>query len=156
MDEDINVKMKFPAVFLYCFIFSLLIRKPFSQNIQYVGEGLVLTGNLTVYPIFYGSWTVFQRNLISSFIIALPSTPWWGVVRKYYYSNSSPQVPAASNLIVQQILTDPLYSLGKSLEPGSIDSLINSNLASGALPADKKAIYIILLSPDTTESVSRR
>lgn len=118
--------------------------------------GPVLTANITVHVIWYGTWRPAQKHIIREFIssISSDSSPepsvagWWKTVQLYTDqtgSNISRTVRLGSEK------NDRFYSHGKTLTRLSIQSVIKSavNATTKPLPVSPRSgIYLLLTSPD--------
>ena len=118
--------------------------------------GPVLTANITVHVIWYGTWHPAQKHIIREFINSIshhsPAAPsvagWWKTVQLYTDqtgSNISQTVRLGSEK------NDRFYSHGKSLTRLSIQSVIRSAVTATTKPlpvSPKSGIYLLLTSPD--------
>ncbi|KAL6004851.1 Protein EXORDIUM-like 3 [Asimina triloba] len=118
--------------------------------------GPVLTANITVHPIWYGTWLPSQKHTIRSFLRSIsarrPNAPsvsaWWSTVR-LYTDQTGANISATVRLGAEK--TDRFYSHGRSLTRLSIQSVIRSHVtaASRPLPVNPRGgVYLLLTSPD--------
>ncbi|CAL5043752.1 unnamed protein product [Urochloa decumbens] len=121
-----------------------LVETPPSDQLTYHG-GAVLSGDIPVSIVWYGTFSPEQKAIVVDFIESLTSKPasatpsvaqWWSTIYKVYLSTTTTRV-----LLATQIADDQ-YSLGKSLTLAQI-----SQLAAGASPA-KGALVLVLTDPD--------
>ncbi|KAG6384210.1 hypothetical protein SASPL_155991 [Salvia splendens] len=93
--------------------------------------GPVLTANITVYPIWYGTWKSSQKRIIRDFIDSIsaaeakpPSVAgWWKTVRLYTDQTNN---NISRTVHVGEQKNDRFYSHGKSLTRLSVQSVIKS------------------------------
>ncbi|KMT15889.1 hypothetical protein BVRB_3g055770 [Beta vulgaris subsp. vulgaris] len=118
--------------------------------------GPVMTTNITVHIIWYGTWHSSQKRIIREFInsISDDSVPppsvsgWWKTVQLYTDqtgSNISRTVKIGSEK------NDRFYSHGKSLTRLSVQSVIKSFITAKTKPlpiTPKNGIYLLLTSPE--------
>lgn len=118
--------------------------------------GPVLTANITVHPIWYGSWLPSQKKIIRGFIRSIsageakrPSVHgWWSTVRLY-----TDQTGANITTIVRlgEEKNDRFYSHGKSLTRLSIQSVIKNAISARTKPLPtnpRGGLYLLLTSKD--------
>ncbi|KAK8921324.1 hypothetical protein KSP39_PZI020349 [Platanthera zijinensis] len=110
-------------------------------------HGRLLTGDITLHLVWYGSFSPSQRAAVSDFLLSLsspsPSSPpsvssWWATTRRYLSSSSSVSLSGRQLLL-------PSYPLGRSLPSSSLPAL-----ASLAFPSSATAgnIAVVLTSAD--------
>ncbi|KAL3714050.1 hypothetical protein ACJRO7_006057 [Eucalyptus globulus] len=118
--------------------------------------GPILTANITVYPIWYGTWRKAQKKIIRDFISSIsalrPKRPsvsgWWKTVRLY-----TDQTGANTSLSVRlgEEKSDRFYSHGKSLTRLSVQSVIKSAVTARTRPLatnSKGGVYLVLTADD--------
>lgn len=118
--------------------------------------GPVLTANITVHPIWYGTWLKSQKRIIREFINSIsaveskrPSVAgWWKTVQLY-----TDQTGANISRTVRlgQEKNDRFYSHGKSLTRLSVQSVIKSHVTARSKPLPinpKGGLYLLLTSTD--------
>lgn len=131
----------------------ILSEKEDQQQLQFqYHKGPLLSGNISVNLIWYGSFKPSQRAIISDFITSLSSSPkstaqpsvatWWKGTEKYYQLIKSAPKPSLTLALGAQIL-DENYSLGKSLTTDNIVSLASKG-------SPKEVINVDLTSLDVT------
>ncbi|XP_073306725.1 protein EXORDIUM-like 3 [Primulina huaijiensis] len=118
--------------------------------------GPVLTANITVYPIWYGTWQSSQKRIIRAFIgsiSAVDSKPpsvagWWKTIQLYTDQTGN---NISQNVLVGEEKNDRFYSHGKSLTRLSVQSVIKSAVTSTTRPLPinpKSGVYLLLTSSD--------
>ncbi|KAH6566381.1 hypothetical protein BASA60_009516 [Batrachochytrium salamandrivorans] len=98
-----------------------------STDITYTLGAPVITNPVTIYYIYYGSWSASQKAIVEDFSRGVGASNWWNIEKNYYYqaSTSSPKV----------------YVDG------------NKHISSGALPENADAVYFVLTANDVTEDI---
>ncbi|KAH8552100.1 phosphate-induced protein 1 [Umbelopsis sp. PMI_123] len=114
--------------------------------IEYHG-GPIMTGNITVYPIFYGSWTSTQKDIVNTFINGLSATTWWNIEKTYTDSSGN----AVTGPVLNGTSYDDNYSQGTSFDDSGIQNIVINALSEG-LPNDTNGIYAVLTSGDVSET----
>ncbi|XP_042052126.1 protein EXORDIUM-like 3 [Salvia splendens] len=118
--------------------------------------GPVLTANITVYPIWYGTWKSSQKRIIRDFIDSIsaadakpPSVSgWWKTVRLYTDQTDN---NISRTVHVGEQKNDRFYSHGKSLTRLSVQSVIKSAVSASTRPLPinpKSGVYLLLTSDD--------
>ncbi|KAF5731091.1 EXORDIUM like 3 [Tripterygium wilfordii] len=118
--------------------------------------GPVLTANITVHTIWYGTWQKSQKKIIREFINSISATDsmppsvsdWWRTVR-LYTDQTGANISRTVRLGEEK--NDRFYSHGKSLTRLSIQSVIKSavTVKSKPLPVNPKSgLYLLLTSAD--------
>lgn len=118
--------------------------------------GPVLTANITVHIIWYGTWQSTQKRIIRSFInsiSAVDSKPpsvsgWWKTVRLYTDQTGA---NISQSVRLGEDKNDRFYSHGKSLTRLSIQSVIKSAVTAKTRPLPinpKSGVYLLLTSDD--------
>eukprot|EP00842_Homolaphlyctis_polyrhiza_P002665 jgi/Hompol1/339/HPOL_001132-RA len=125
-----------------------------SSPIGYTYGSPVLTGNVKVYLIYYGTWSSSQKTLVEAFISGIGSTKWWNIERKYYFqaTASSPKIHVNGVVTLGGTSTDA-YSLGTSLSGNALPNIIQSQIDSSKLPEDNTGVYFVLTSADVAETI---
>ncbi|KAK4783857.1 hypothetical protein SAY86_018225 [Trapa natans] len=118
--------------------------------------GPVLTNNITVHPIWYGSWYPPQKRIIREFISSIsavgskhPSVAGWWRTVQLYTDQTGANISRTVRLGMEK--NDRFYSHGKSLTRLSIQSVIKSAVTARTkpLPIDhKNGLYLLLTSDD--------
>jgi len=121
-------------------------------------NGPLLTTRLTVdvHVIWYGRFSSAQRSIVGDFVQSLgankakePSVySWWKTTERYSGAFNKPTAMATTRLGKQKL--DDGYSLGKSLKRSHITALVERAIASGAVPENGNAVYLVLTSDDVT------
>ncbi|CAN6214539.1 unnamed protein product [Urochloa humidicola] len=125
-----------------------LVETPVSDQFTYHG-GAVLSGDIPVSIVWYGTFSPEQKGIVVDFIESLTSKPasatpsvaqWWSTINKVYLSSATTNT--ATRVLLANQIADDQYSLGKSLTLAQV-----SQLVSGAAPA-KGALVLVLTDPD--------
>ncbi|CAI9771845.1 unnamed protein product [Fraxinus pennsylvanica] len=118
--------------------------------------GPVLTANITVYPIWYGSWQNSQKRIIREFISSISSVEakppsvagWWKTVQQYT-DQTGANISRYVHIGAEK--NDRFLSHGKSLTRLSVQSVIKSAVTSSTRPLPinpKSGVYLLLTSED--------
>ncbi|KAL7108491.1 hypothetical protein ACP275_06G115900 [Erythranthe tilingii] len=118
--------------------------------------GPVLTANITVYPIWYGTWQPSHKRIIREFIASIsaadskpPSVAgWWRTVQQYTDQTGD---NITRSVRVGEEKNDRFYSHGKSLTRLSVQSVIKSAVSAATRPLPvnpKSGVYLLLTSDD--------
>ncbi|KAL5728106.1 Protein EXORDIUM-like 3 [Ranunculus cassubicifolius] len=118
--------------------------------------GPVLTTNITVHLIWYGTWQKSQKRIIRSFLSSIsavdskrPSVSgWWKTVQLYTDQTGA---NISRNVHIGEEKNDRFYSHGRSLTRLSIQSVIKSavTVRSKPLPINpKNGLYLVLTAQD--------
>ncbi|RLN11291.1 protein EXORDIUM-like [Panicum miliaceum] len=130
-----------------------LVEIPTGDQLTYHG-GAVLSGDIPVSIVWYGSFSPEKKAIVVDFIESLTSKPasatpsvaqWWGTIRKVYLSNATASGGGGggdTRVLLASQAADEQYSLGKSLTLGQV-----SQLAAGAAPG-KGALVLVLTGAD--------
>ncbi|KAL5982240.1 Protein PHOSPHATE-INDUCED 1 [Asimina triloba] len=113
-------------------------------------HGQLLSGSISLTPIWYGSFNPTQRAIVTDFLTSLTSSSansqsepsvasWWKATEKYY-AQSKFQTPT---FVLEKDVLDENYSLGKSLKSINLVQLAWKGKTSNA-------INIVLTAPDVT------
>ncbi|KAF8379295.1 hypothetical protein HHK36_028728 [Tetracentron sinense] len=118
--------------------------------------GPVLTANITVHTIWYGTWQKSQKRIIRGFLSSIstvhskhPSVAkWWKTVRLYTDQTGA---NITRTLHLGEDKNDRFYSHGKSLTRLSIQSVIKSAVTATTHPLPinpRSGLYLLLTSDD--------
>lgn len=149
-----------------------LFTQTLGQQLTYHG-GKTMTSphNLTVYLIFYGSWSKRQRSIIRNFVASLdmktsggpkayPTVAgWWYINYKYYYGGQK-RVPITPSVRFGGILNDKgsMYPAGTKKVPlthRQLQAIVNRAVDPSRrnhLPIDENGAYAVLTDKDTHTS----
>ncbi|XP_010442661.1 PREDICTED: protein EXORDIUM-like 3 [Camelina sativa] len=118
--------------------------------------GPVLTNNITVHPIWYGTWQKSQKKIIREFINSIsavgskhPSVSGWWKTVQLYTDQTGSNITGTVRLGEEK--NDRFYSHGKSLTRLSIQSVIKSAVGSRYRPLPvnpKSGLYLLLTADD--------
>lgn len=118
--------------------------------------GPVLTADITVHIIWYGTWLRTEKKIILDFINSISSTTsqspsvsgWWKTVQQYTDQTGS---NISRTVQVGEQKNDRLMSYGKTLTRLSVQSVIKSAISAKTNPlpiTSKSVIYLLLTSQD--------
>ncbi|KAJ9536344.1 hypothetical protein OSB04_un000480 [Centaurea solstitialis] len=119
--------------------------------------GPVLTANITVHIIWYGTWPRAQKRIIRTFINSISATAaapppsvsgWWKTVTQYTDQTGS---NVSRTVRLGQEKNDRLLSHGKTLTRLSVQSVIKSAVNSKTKPlpvTPKSGVYLLLTADD--------
>ncbi|XP_047328206.1 protein EXORDIUM-like 3 [Impatiens glandulifera] len=118
--------------------------------------GPVLTENITVHIIWYGTWQETQKRIIRDFIRSIsadivksPSVSgWWRTIQLY---TDQTGFNISRNVRLGEEKTDRFYSHGKSLSRLLVQSVIKTAILSPTRPLSidtKGGVYLVLTSDD--------
>jgi len=107
-----------------------------------------------VYVIWYGRFSPSQRSIVGDFVQSLEASKamepsvysWWKTTERY--SGASNKAVTMTNTRLGNQKLDEGYSLGKSLKQSDIAALVETAIASRALPENGNALYLVLTSDD--------
>lgn len=111
---------------------------------------------VNVHVIWYGRFSPAQRSIVGDFVLSLGASKakepsvysWWKTTNRY--SGASNKATAMTNTRLGNQKLDDGYSLGKSLKRSDIAALVETAIASRALPENGNALYLVLTSDDVT------
>src|SRR5690348_8464150 len=105
--------------------------------------GPVMVGEIHLYYIWYGNWSGnTAQAILTDFGTNIGSSPYFQINTTYYQNSSSPQY--VSGPVRYLGSTADNYSQGTSLTDASVQAIVSSAIASGALPNDSNGIYFVL------------
>lgn len=118
--------------------------------------GPVLSTNITVHPLWYGTWQPSQKRIIRTFLRSISAVGtkapsingWWSTLRLYTDQTGS---NVTANVRLGAEKNDRFYSHGKTLTRLSIQSVIKSAVSERTrpLPIDPSGgLYLVLTSHD--------
>lgn len=118
--------------------------------------GPVLSTNITIHPLWYGTWQPSQKRIIRSFLSSISAVQakrpsvngWWSTLRLYTDQTLS---NVTANVRLGAEKNDRLYSHGKSLTRLSIQSVLKSAVSGRGrpLPIDPAGgLYLVLTADD--------
>ncbi|OIW05544.1 hypothetical protein TanjilG_23330 [Lupinus angustifolius] len=139
---------------------------PFSDSKKYEGSsefvqlryhmGPVLTSNITVHIIWYGTWNRNQKKIIRDFVNSVSDTTvphpsisaWWRTVQLYTDQTGG---NISKSVILGEEKNDRLYSHGKSLTRLSLQGVIKSAITASTRPLPinpRSGLYLLLTADD--------
>ncbi|XP_047325010.1 protein EXORDIUM-like 3 [Impatiens glandulifera] len=118
--------------------------------------GPVLTANITLHIIWYGTWKNSQKRIIRDFVNSISSTDskppsvsgWWKTVQ-LYTDQTGANISRTVRLGEEK--NDRFYSHGKTLTRLSIQSVIKSAVTASTRPLPvnpKSGVYLLLTADD--------
>lgn len=126
------------------------IKSGTGTGITYHG-GPVMTNPITIYPIWYGTFSSgtasSTKDILTHFMSNIGGSGRFNI-NTTYYNGSNVKVKNQVALSSSQVVDN--YSLGKSLSDAQIQSLVTSNINSGALPKDADGFYLVLTAGDVS------
>src|SRR4051812_15724365 len=115
-----------------------------AMSIGYQG-GPVMLGTPDVYFIWYGDWSGSAAlTVLPDFMSNLGGSPYLKINSTY----TDAQGRAVTGDVHYGGSTTDAYSRGKTLTQQSIEDVVASALASGALPTSSNAVYMVLTASD--------
>lgn len=105
--------------------------------------GPLMTGVTTVYPIWYGTWTAVQKQLVRDLIQGLSNSEIQSVQATYGDSGAK-YVRKALQLGAEYTYSTLVYTSG--ITDGNIQSLVSGSL--GTLGRNADGIYLVLTGPE--------
>jgi hypothetical protein len=132
-----------------------LFSAPVQSPLSYAIGTPVLTTNVTLYNIFYGTWADGQVEDVQHFSRHLFTSPWWDITTKYYAQDTEdgPRTYISSDVRVAPACVVRDHALGKELSDTAIPELIQDLVDRGLLPEDGNALYSVITSGDVKESM---
>jgi hypothetical protein len=118
-----------------------------STRLTYHGGRLLIHHPVAIYYIYYGDWTVSQRNLVYQFTTGLVLSDWWSTSLKYYQQNAetnNQRAYVSGDIMYGKQLNDEMQSVGTNWDYTTPGKLLNNIWAQNILPQDTNGIYYIL------------
>ncbi|GMH18342.1 hypothetical protein Nepgr_020183 [Nepenthes gracilis] len=118
--------------------------------------GPVLTADISVHILWYGTWRTSQKHIIREFINSISSSSapppsvsgWWRTVR-LYTDQTGANISSTVRLGAEK--NDRFYSHGKSLTRLSVQSVLKSAVTAATKPlpiSPQGGLYLLLTAPD--------
>ncbi|TYI00347.1 hypothetical protein ES332_A11G128000v1 [Gossypium tomentosum] len=127
-----------------------------SNTLQYHGSPLLTKPNgINVYLIWYGGFSLKDRNSITDFFASFASpgrrqgpsvSTWWRTISTYKDKTGKPVSDTVR--LVKQV--GDVYSSGKTLKRAQLANLMKSKIESKIFPLDPNGIYLVLTAKDVT------
>jgi hypothetical protein len=113
-------------------------------------NGAFLTGNVTVYLIWYGSWAsnIADQLILANLVSAIAETPYFSIAR--LYSNAAGQTPTASLIYGGSELDS--YSHSATINDADVEAIVAGQIVANGLPVNENTVYVVVASPDIWES----
>ncbi len=119
-----------------------------SNKLTYHG-GPIMTGGVTLYYIWYGSWSGNSANtILQDFAANIGGSPYWAINTNYYNSSNA----KVTSVVTYGGSTTDNYSQGTNLSDTGVFNVVNSAITSGRLPKNTSGIYFVLTSQDVNET----
>jgi hypothetical protein len=113
------------------------------------GPVMTAAKGVNVYLIWYGNWSGNTGlTIVPKFINDLSGSAYFKI-NTAYSNNAGAFIRNKVNLMGQ---VNDNYSQGTNLSDTSIRTIVNNQMASGALPKDPKGVYFVLTSQDVNET----
>lgn len=126
---------------------SYYVPLPVADNGINYYDGDVMIAPKNIHIIWYGGWANnTATSIIPAFITNLSNSPYFNINSTYWDYTGAYVDPT---LILRDQIADN-YSHGKSLNFGSVESIVQEKLDSNELPTDETAIYLVLTSADVS------
>ena len=117
--------------------------------------------NPPVYVIWYGDWSgrAGSQQIVRDFITGLSGSAYWAINHTYFVDCSNPLIGCTGSGRVSTGIrlatqVNDLYSQGGTMNGTAATNVIHAKIASGALPADPNALYLIMLTPDVHDTAN--
>jgi hypothetical protein len=104
--------------------------------------------------IYYGSFSVSQKETLQTFLDGLSQTAWWNVLGRYFYQSNpeSPKIYVNGPMFVATTVSNN-YTLGKILKGNDIPDLIQSYIDQKIFSEDSNAVYLFLTAADVKQTL---
>lgn len=111
--------------------------------------GPVLLGTVNAYFVWYGNW---HRNgtpyIFNDWIQAIGGSPYFNINTTYFDSSGE----HVSGSVAFAGSTFDRYSHGLDLTSSDVGGVVADAMSSGALPTDENGVYLVMTSPDVSQS----
>lgn len=120
-------------------------------------QGAVMSGDVRIYVIWYGSWTSSSDQAVLTSLLETIDDPQktsthtpelWDIVTTYNDRFGA----QASNSLVHGGSTTDNYSRGTSLQLGDVSNIVSDAITQARLPADPSGVYFVMGASDVSES----
>jgi Phosphate-induced protein 1 conserved region len=118
-----------------------------SNGISYHG-GPIITGGTNIYYIWYGNWASASQSILLNLASYIGGSPYFNINTTYTNSSGA----HVSNSVHYNGSAADNYSQGKSFGDSGVQSIVNSAISTGKLPADSHGVYFVLTSTDVKET----
>lgn len=134
---------------------KFLVSDP-TIDLKYHYGPLLTAAPLKVHVIFYGTWSVTQKGIITDLIKSFTGPTaskgyptvagWWAITKNF---KDTKKVSVAQNVVLGKVIADAKYSLKKNLKESDIELLVTNNLKTiDPKIVDPTALYLVLTSAD--------
>ncbi|CAG8503513.1 7927_t:CDS:2 [Paraglomus occultum] len=120
---------------------------PRDQKIKNHG-GRVLTNDVNVYYIYYGSWQRNDQKILEYLMNNIDTTSYYKIVTSYYDRSRN---PVNGNLNLAGTYADD-YSVGKNITDDTMLNVVANAIQKANWPLDQTAVYYILGSADVNHT----
>jgi hypothetical protein len=128
-----------------------------TPTIKYHNGAVMTARQNTIYVIWYGSFPNTgaandTRAVMSDFFSNVGGSPQYNVNTTYYDKNGR-YIHNALRYDAATTSYDDAYSLGPAPTDAQIPTIVKNAIAAGHLPADDRAVYFVVTSPDATSKL---
>ncbi|KAJ3408801.1 hypothetical protein HDV05_004750 [Chytridiales sp. JEL 0842] len=109
--------------------------------------GKVLTGQIDIYIIWYGSFKTSQKATIIDFFNGISQTSYWSAMTPKNGPNGNVTGPVG----VGATFEDSGYSIGKNLDSETVGGLVKNVVERGGLPKSERGVYLVLSDENVKE-----
>ncbi len=111
-------------------------------------NGPILAGPITLYVVYYGSFTAKQHSILDTFLANVGASYAFSVPAEYYDADGQ-YVPNALGYQPTTNSYNDAYSLGHRLTGNNFEvEILHNAVAAGNLASDPNGLYILTISPD--------
>ncbi len=107
-------------------------------GVSLVSGGKVMTAPMTMYFVFYGSWTTAEEQFFTTYANALSASPEMSIDATYGAPATFSVYPTVGNM--------PTSTFGTSLDDASLADIVDAAIdaPTSPLPEDTNGIYVVL------------
>lgn len=121
-------------------------------GVKYHGYSVV-TGYPNVYVIWYGNWNLESTDsatyhIVTDFLSTVGSTAYFTTVRMY--SDAAGRTPTGA--LIYGGSTVDAFSRGSILSDADVEAVAQAQMYGGGLPQDPDGLYLVLGSPEATDT----
>ncbi len=119
---------------------------------QYREGAPVLTDPVSVHMIYIGAWSAPERHATNTLLRALPTSPWWGVVRQYA-TRPHPTSPGRHPTTLALGATHHMEAHAglQFSSHTTYVSILKTLIATRQLPRDAGGLYVMALAEEVLE-----
>ena len=119
-----------------------------TPKILYHG-GPILLGSVPVYIIYYGSFPSSTISIVNDFFSTIGGSPQYNV-NTTYFNGQGAHIQNAISFSTSSHIYNDNYSLGKSFNSNTVQTVVMNAIQGGHLPADATGIYFVVTAMDVT------